>query len=325
MEARPWRDGKTTTYRYHPVGATPINLGTDRAEAMRRVLDMLGTSSDSISSLWDAYRASEAWRKLAESTRRNYTQASTHLLRVFGDVSVASIRPADINRYLRMERADAPARANQEFALLSNLCKLAVSRGDADANPCHEVERNERTPRTEAPEPADLLGFLAWARERGGRAALVLSGMAEFAALAGSRRVEFRGLHWPQVSATEVRLQRAKQRGREVAERVEISPALAALLGRMRALAPDDRIGAVFPASGGDCYSEEAFRSAWSRLQHAAIEAGALKRRIRFHDLRAFYVTQHKLLRDALPDLHGNPAMTARVYERSKQSRRKAL
>lgn len=29
MEARPWRDGKTVTYRYHPVGAAPINLGTN--------------------------------------------------------------------------------------------------------------------------------------------------------------------------------------------------------------------------------------------------------------------------------------------------------
>lgn len=42
MEARPWRDGKTTTYRYHVADGKPINLGTDRAEALRRVLELLG-------------------------------------------------------------------------------------------------------------------------------------------------------------------------------------------------------------------------------------------------------------------------------------------
>ena len=37
MEARPRKDG-LVTYRFHPVGAKPINLGTDRHEAIRRVL-----------------------------------------------------------------------------------------------------------------------------------------------------------------------------------------------------------------------------------------------------------------------------------------------
>jgi integrase len=244
---------------------------------------------------------------------------------VFGEVAPAAIRPADINRYLRDERGDAPARANREFALLSNLCRTAVARGDMNLNPCKEVRANELHPRTEAPEPDDLLAFLQWAQARGDRPALVLAGMAEFVALAGSRRIEFRTLHWPQVSDTEVRLTRAKQRGRDVAERVEISPALADLLARMRLLAADPRIGVVFPASGGDAYNESAFKSAWSRLQREALAAGVLKRRIRFHDLRAYYVTAHKQIRGALPDLHGNPAITARVYDRSKQSRRKAL
>lgn len=37
MEARPRKDGKVT-YRYHPIGGKPINLGTDRDEAIRQVL-----------------------------------------------------------------------------------------------------------------------------------------------------------------------------------------------------------------------------------------------------------------------------------------------
>ena len=46
MEARPWSNGKTVTYRYHPVGGKPINLGTDREQALRKVLDMNGEVSE---------------------------------------------------------------------------------------------------------------------------------------------------------------------------------------------------------------------------------------------------------------------------------------
>ncbi|MBY4694503.1 hypothetical protein K6W21_10455 [Burkholderia latens] len=41
-------------------------------------------------------------------------------------------------------------------------------------------------------------------------------------------------------------------------------------------------------------------------------------KRFTFRDLRACYVTQYKAERGALPDLHANPATTARVYDRTK-------
>lgn len=39
MEARPWADGVTVTYRYHPIGGRPINLGQDRDAAIRALPD----------------------------------------------------------------------------------------------------------------------------------------------------------------------------------------------------------------------------------------------------------------------------------------------
>lgn len=43
MEARPWADGKTFTYRYKPIDSKRwVSLGTDRAAAIRAVADMLG-------------------------------------------------------------------------------------------------------------------------------------------------------------------------------------------------------------------------------------------------------------------------------------------
>ncbi len=49
-----------------------------------------------------------------------------------------------------------------------------------------------------------------------------------------------------------------------------------------------------------------------------AIEEKVIAHRFTFHDLRAYYVTQHKAERGALPDLHANPTTTALVYDRSR-------
>ena len=47
--------------------------------------------------------------------------------------------------------------------------------------------------------------------------------------------------------------------------------------------------------------------------------------RFTFHDLRAHYTTVHKAETGQLPDLHANPATTARVYDRTKVVKRQAL
>lgn len=325
MEARVWKDGKTITYRYLPIGETWLNLGTDRAAALRKVLDLNGDNSDrgSVAELWRLYQETREWADLADATRTDYLQCSKHLMLAFGKASPTVIKPPVLSRYLRKERADAPTRANRELALMSNLMNLAVERGDIEANPCKQVRRNKERPRVEAPEPETLIAFLVWARGRKGQAR-VLAGMAEFAALSGNRRTEFLNLHWPQVGDV-VRMLRAKQRGRQTVELLGISEALHALLAVMRGLAKDDRVGAVFPTMSGNPYTEAGFKAMWSKLMAAALDEKAIDKRFTFHDLRAYYVTQHKALRGALPDLHANPGTTARVYDRTKEVKRRAL
>lgn len=324
MEARPLKGGGFS-YRYHPAEGKPIPLGRDRLAAIRRVLDLNGDNGDrgTVAELWRLYQLSPDWRGHAEATRTDYTQSSGPLLEIFGKMRAAAVKPAHVNRYLRVERKDAPIRANREAALLSNLLNLAVNRGDLDANPCKQVRRNKETPRTEAPDAGALAGFLEWARPM----APTLAGMAEFAALVGARRMEFLRLQWPQVSPEAVRLIRGKQRGgREVVDIVAMSPALAVLLDALRARAADARIGPVFPTERrNQPYTESGFKTMWARLMARAIAAGVVGRRFTFHDLRAYYATQHKLERGSLPDLHANPATTARVYDRSKESKRGAL
>ena len=41
MEARPHKGSDKVTYRYHPMGGKPINLGQDKRAAIQKVLDMV--------------------------------------------------------------------------------------------------------------------------------------------------------------------------------------------------------------------------------------------------------------------------------------------
>jgi integrase len=327
MEAVPRKNG--FTYRYHPAGGKPINLGRDKALALRAVLDMNGNGADrgTIDELWRLYSAenSQAWKDLSDATRSDYTQSSKKLLPIFGKMAPAQLKPAHISRYLRVERASAPIRANREFALLSNLMNLACERGELDANPCKQVRRNKERPRKNAPAIETLATFLEWAGASSGQAP-ILAGMAEFASIAGNRGVEFRELTWPQVGGTELRLMRAKQRaGQEVVEVIPMSPPLEDLFRRMRALAKDDRHGWVFPNADGNAYTAQAHKLGWARLKASARKAGKLADNFTFHDLRSYYVTQYKSKFGNLPEIHADPGTTARIYDSSKVVNRKTL
>jgi site-specific recombinase XerD len=339
---KPHRDGllprmeaiirkKGISYRYHPLGGKPISLGMDKVDAVRKVLNMLGAAGDlgTIGRLWEQFKETSQWKRYAPDTRTDYEQCAGPLLERFSDARASDIEAPDVARYLRIERKDAPVRANREIALLSNLIGLAIERGEAKANPCREVRRNEEQPRTEAPEPEDFEGFSQWLSAQGGQRAMI--GMAaEYAASAGNRKVEFLDLAWPQIdkAAGYIRIKRAKQRGKkrgEVIEQIEITPRIAALIARLELARGDTDCLYVFPNRFGNAYTRNGFKAMFGKLMNEAVKQKKIARRFTFHDLRAYYVTQHKQERGHLPDLHANPATTARVYDRTKIVKRRGL
>ena len=326
MEARARKTG--VTYRYHPIGKKPINLGTDLKAALQSVLDMNQDNSDknTVNELWRLYQLTDIWLKdLSEGTKTDYAQCGKQLLNRFGAMPPSAVKPAHIARYLRVERKDAPVRANREFSLLSNLMNLAIERGDIETNPCKQVRRNKERPRKAAPDTTNLKIFLDWAWSQKGQAP-ILAGMAEFASLGGSRGIEFRLLTWPQVGNTEIRIIRGKQReGKEVVEIFQMQGAVVDLIARMRALAKEVRHGWVFPNADGNAYTAQAFKLGFNRLKSAARLAKKLDVNFTFHDLRSYYVTQYKAKYGALPEIHADPGTTARIYDSSKIVNRKML
>lgn len=340
MEARPWADGKTITYRYHPVGAAkPINLGTDRAAALRKVLDMNGqpsgqTAVGTLRWVWERFTTdSPRWKKYSQATRDDYTDAWKQLGERLGDMHVGEINTAIVARYVHVERASAPRRADIEKSLLSRLFGYGIIVGVCTENATNDVEPHGGEARTKAAKPEVLAKFLTWLETQTPQMRII--GMAaEYCSLAGNRQVEFLPLTWDMVdeAAKEVRTVRAKQRGKKrgtVIEVVEVTPKLAALLGRLRALrgARGTDCVYVFPTRDNNKYSARGFKSLWQRsVQKALLEEVLTKEdRFTFNDLRAYYVTQHKTSRGHLPDLHKNKATTAGVYDRNTEVPREAL
>jgi len=180
---------------------------------------------------------------------------------------------------------------------------------------------------SEAPEPEELAQFIEWLSAQG-QQRKVIALMAEFASLAGSRRIEFLHLTLPQIDeeSAVIRLMRAKQHGgTKRAENVQISQAMEDLVRRLRALPRPDNCLTVFVTRDGNPYTDRGFLSIWQRAMAQALKDQVISRRFTFHDLRAYYTTQYKAQYGALPELHSDAKTTAKVYDRSRVSVRKGL
>ena len=335
MEARKWSDGKTITYRYHPVGKKPIPLGTDKNAALRKVLDLTGQrdSYGTMSWIWEKYQESPRWIKLADGTKADYRLAWKQIEERLGQMHAEEIDAPIIARYVHIERAGSPRRADIEKSLLSRMFGHGIKLGVCTKNPTIGVEPHGSTQSTSVPQSDVLQRFLAWLSQQTPQRQIV-GMMAEYASLVGSRRAEFLDLSWPQIDETEgvIRTKRAKQRGEKkgnVIEVVSITPALQVLIERLKSIRQERGIGClyVFPTRDNNPYNDRGFKTLWARCRASAIADKALTKadKFTFHQLRAYYTTMHKQQHGTLPDLHANPAITAKVYDRNKVVKRSAL
>jgi len=324
-----WKDGKTVTYRFIPPSGKSVNLGTDKNAAILAYGRLMsdGEHVGAIKTLWDLYKMSPYWARLSDTTKDDYEQCSKKFLPVFGHVHVAAITPADIARYLREERSEAPVRANREVSVISSIMSLAIENGLINANPCRDIKRNYEEPVSHVPQSDTLNKFAAWLQNESPQRRII--GMAaEYSSLTGSRQVEFLQLQWDQVEDTVIRLKRGKQRKakrNKIVDVIQITPHLRALLDRLKAACSDSLY--VFPNRYKHHYTAAGFKTMWSRCREKAITDGIItpEEKFTFHQLRAYYVTRFKSDSGLLPDIHANPATTASIYDRNKEVPRSAL
>ncbi|MFY2995921.1 tyrosine-type recombinase/integrase [Achromobacter xylosoxidans] len=316
MDARK-RKGGGYTYRYLDYNRKYINLGHDRQEAIRQVLQFERRAPDTgtIGELVREFMASGQFANdLSERTQSDYLDASKHILKIFGTMQVSDVQPQHIARYLRIERSKAPVRANREIAFLGSAFQFGIECGLAASNPCRQVRRNKEKPRSRCPSWADIEGVYAVARAKGD-SSHVLGLMAKFAALTGRRRAEFRQLRQDDLTPDGIRVGFAKAKKGEADRRglIEWTPELRELF---RVLATIERQPSMFvwTTRQGQPYTEKGFKAMWNRIMADWLKLPGTER-FTFHDLRAYYVTV-MVGRGENPETHANPATTRRVYDR---------
>ncbi len=164
------------------------------------------------------------------------------------------------------------------------------------------VEPHGSEARTMAVDPQVLGRYLAWLELQTPQRRII--GMAaEYASLAGNRKVEFLQLSWDQIDETAgvVQTVRANQRGKrrgEVSELVTITPSMQALIDQLKALRAERGVDCahVFPTRDNNAYTARGFKTLWQRCVLQVIKENVLSKedRFTFHDLRAYYATAHK-------------------------------
>lgn len=119
---------------------------------------------------WQRGLPADSEERKADSTlNENEKNEAPRLLRVFGKVKPAIIKPVHIYKYLDGRAAEgAPAKANKEIALLSAVLEFGRRKGVLETNPCRDIKYNKTRPDTRYVTPAELDLVMRVARERGG-------------------------------------------------------------------------------------------------------------------------------------------------------------
>lgn len=313
MDARARKDGGYT-YRYLTYDRQYINLGRDRTEAIRKVLEFerRAPTTGTVQELVTEYFKSATFANdIGSRTRSDYLGYSKQVLRVFGMMQAADVRPPHIARYLRIERKAAPSQANKEMAMLSSAFQFGIESGMVAANPCRQVRKNKERPRTRCPSWIEIESFCATARTRGS-SSHVIGLMAKFIALTGRRRAEFIRMTKADLTDAGIRVIYAKGRVDDPVKRglIEWSPALHAVIDELGTVKRP--VGSVYlwTNRAGQPYTDQGFKAMWAKIMSAWDGE-----RFTFHDLRAYYVSV-MVEKKQNPETHANPATTRKVYDR---------
>ncbi|HLF99641.1 MAG TPA: tyrosine-type recombinase/integrase [Acidimicrobiia bacterium] len=227
---------------------------------------------------------------LVDTTLRN------HMLPFFGDRDIASIRPGEVQAWLR-NRADrfAPATVDVVYRFFHAICEAAVLDGVIERTPCVGIRlpRSDRPPIV-PPTPADVRSTIDALPDR-------YRAIAVLAAGTGLRSGECLGLGRGAVDFDEAVVTVERQlvlpdhappflgppKTRASYRRVPLPSVVADALDHhldRYPLGPDDLI---FTSARGQPVRRNRLNEAW----RDALARAGIARRIRFHDLRHFYAS----------------------------------
>lgn len=308
LPPRVYRHGKS--YRFVPVdpstgrNAKPINLGRDRAAALRRWAELVGETlagqpeAGTVAGIWARFEREELPAK-AKATQGSYRQEVKRILAVFGAMPAAAIEPQHAIRYLDLRGKESPTQANREVALLRHLLTKATHWGLIPRNPLLGLQyRNRERPRDRYVTDDELAAAMDQARPW-------MRALMWLAYLTGLRRGDLLKLTRFQMQPAGLAVTEQKTGKRLL---VEWTVELRRVVQEALDASPDDRL---FPLT------QSAVDNAWGRFQRAWAAQG--HERFLLRDLRAKHATDLEAGGgDATAQLgHSGRGVTQRHYLRA--------
>jgi integrase len=233
------------------------------------------------------YRASGDYKKLADTTRRNWSPWLDRIADYFGELRIAQFdRPEKIRPIIRRWRnqwADTPRTADYGMQVLSRVVSYAVDPlGKIAGNPCEGIKQLYSGDRSEIIwTKADLEQLKVGGAEK--PCPENIKNAVDLAAHTGLRLGDLLRLSWSHVGEDAIAIVSGKSRGRREA----IIP-LYDELRDVLALIPN-RSTTILTNQHGRPWKTNGFGTAFNR---AKIAAGMSERDLHFHDLRGTAATK---------------------------------
>jgi integrase len=228
------------------------------------------------------YKASPDYKKLADSTKRNWSRWLDQIAEDFGALRIAQFdRPERIRQAIRRWRgkwADKPRTADYGLQVLSRVLSYAVDPlGRVASNPCEGIKQLYSADRS------DIIWTDADIAHLKQTCSTNIANAVDLAAHTGLRRDDLLNLAWSHIGEDAITIATSKSR-RRVTAIIPLYDELRNVLARIPKRSPK-----VLTNNRHRPWTQSGFGSAFDRAKNAA---GMSAHNLHFHDLRGTAVTK---------------------------------
>ena len=228
------------------------------------------------------YRASQDYKTLAESTRKNWSPWLDRIAEYFGDLRIAQFdRPEKIRPVIRRWRnqwADKPRTADYGMQVLSRVLSHAVDPlGKIAGNPCEGIKQLYSGDRSEIVWTDSDIAILKKT------CSPEIAFAVDLASHTGLRLSDLLRLSWSHVEENAIRFPTGKSRGRREAV-IPLYDDLRGVLAKIPKRSP-----IILTSSKRRPWTADGFGSSFNTAKH---DAGLAEKDLHFHDLRGTAATK---------------------------------
>lgn len=176
------------------------------------------------------YRASKAFRALADSSKRQYEDAMLKAIELYGDKEVTKIRRADLLNTME-DMSRTPAMANRFARVVSVVFSYALDRDYVQGNPASRLKKH-RIGTWSKWYPAEVMAVIAL-NDR------VVSTATALAWYTGQRESDVLNIKWTDIAGDYIRVKPKKvDKGQDEVMMIEIHPDLKRYLEKVPRTGP---------------------------------------------------------------------------------------